>query len=196
MVNSDPKTSLLKAIGNLQSRGDVDTVLRLNSVRHTPSLAAEVDYQRAFKGYYFPTPKPAGFYASFFALLGRAASDRGITLEKCLLEVHSATNERHLSFCSKLLATVSDEFVIYDRNVAALLGISTKPLPQNDWINVAMTRYTMVQDRIDEFAASPSGERAIGLFDLAFPQATNLPKRRKADFLLWASYEKPTHPHP
>ncbi len=190
MASDDPKTSFVKAIRNLQHRGDVETVLSLNAVRNAPSLADEGDYQTAFKGFYFTAPKRAGFYESYFALLGRAASDPGITLEKCLLEIHSATNERHLSFCSKLLATVSDEFVIYDGNVASLLGISTKPLPKTDWLTVALKRYQAVEQHVDAFGASQSGETALALFDLTFPHATHLSRRRKSDLLLWASYEK------
>jgi hypothetical protein len=106
------------AIQKLGRRRSVEKLLQLNEVRKRPELAIDRGYQRAFKGYYRMGRRPVAFYEAFFAILHHCASapksQTPPTLKVLLKLLHDRTKQKHLSFGSKLLATVDDSAVIFD----------------------------------------------------------------------------------
>jgi hypothetical protein len=179
------------AIAKLTHRHAVEKVLFLNLVRANPSLALEPYYQRLFKGYYRMGKRDSAFYQHYFALLEEAASQKSLpSLEDLLSGLYRATGQRHLSFSSKLLATVDDSAVIYDRNVASLLKVPSTQLPHRNWLAEAKNRYAAVERGITAFTRRTEWPEIEAIFDTSFPDATDLPILRKADLLLWVSYEQ------
>lgn len=175
------------AIAELERRNAINTLLYLNSVRNNPHLAVTQDYRTRFNGYYIPAPHPAAFYQTLFGLLydlalGNVEADLATLLE----QMFAGTGQRHLSFCSKLMVTVTDEAVVFDRNVAIYFGVPVAPLPAADWIQVASARYNSIHEGVSGFVTTQEWPATRLQFDNAFPEAAHLPDIRKADLLIWS----------
>ncbi len=183
--------SVQAALEKLLDRKDVERLLRLNEVRQDPTLADTRDYQRLFIGYYKLVRKKAAFYKVFFELLHAEAEKKlNLSLRELLLELYRRTEERHLSFCSKLLATVDDSAVIFDSNVARYFNVQW-PLKNRglltNWIDEAMYRYDSVRSEIIAFTRKPEWTAMRARFDETFPDAVHLSDLRKADLIIWAA---------
>jgi hypothetical protein len=177
------------ALAKLARRGDVDTLLELNKVRRNPALAVDPDYQRRFKGYYRLRQKSARFYERFFTILQAGASaEVPPSLSDILQKLYDDTKERHLSFGSKMRATLADDAVIFDKNVASYFRIPSSSLPPgNDWLVKSLRRHEKVAQGVQAFVRSADWQQKQILFDQAFPNAAHLPDIRKADLIIWAA---------
>jgi len=176
------------ALIKLERRRSVDKVLELTKVRRNPILSADPDYQRAFIGHYRMGRKSDSFYRHFFSILGQAASPPTPPLKTILQELYNKTEERHLSFCTKMRATVTDAAVIFDRNVASHFGVSSNPLPKQDWLAEALRRYGGIRRGIHSFTQVSEWQQMRILFDQKFPNAVHFSDIRKADLIIWAAY--------
>lgn len=179
---------VIAALKTLTRRGDVPRLLQINQVRQNPALAANPAYRTNFIGYYRMGRKRPKFYDHFFSMLqGAAAAEIPPSLEQILQELYDFTHERHLSFCSKLRATVTDDGVIFDENVASHFHVPSYPLPQcDDWLERLLQRHQRVEQGMQEFVGQPNWSEMRRLFDEAFPNAAHLPDIRKADLIIWA----------
>ena len=130
----------------------VERLLRLNEIRKNPDLADDPAYRKLFIGYYRMGLKPARFYEQFFLMLRKGASSGAApTLAAILEELFNVIGERHLSFSSKMRATLTDDAVIFDQNVAAYFDVSSKPLPERGWLDEALRRYEQIRLGIHAF---------------------------------------------
>jgi len=153
------------AVEKLGRRRSVEKLLRLNEVRNTPELAADTAYQRAFKGYYRMGRRRAAFYDAFFAILhdceSAPKSQTPPTLKVLLKLLYDRTKQKHLSFGSKLLATVDDSAVIFDRNVASYFGVPSTALPADLWLEEAIRRYDEIRKGILTFTKEAEWPRYV-----------------------------------
>ncbi len=178
------------ALEKLDNRGYVKTLLELNEVRYDPGRAANPGYQRRFKGYYRMRQKRPSFYAHFFSMLQAAASAPAPpSLAHVLQNLYELTKERHLSFGSKLRATITDDAVIFDKNVAKYFDVPSTPLPPNskDWLDKLLRRHHLVAQGVQKFIQAPDWPEMRALFDRKFPEAKHFPDIRKADLIIWAA---------
>jgi hypothetical protein len=180
------KAALLK----LARARDVERLLRLNEVRKNPSLADDPAYRQMFNGYYRMRPKRVRFYEQFFSMLQKGASSgTPPTLAVILEELFEAIGERHLSFGSKMRATLTDDAVIFDKNVAAYFDVPSTLLPERDWLAEALRRYEQIRQGIHAFTQRRDWKEIRSLFEQAFPNATHLPDIRIADLIIWSAHE-------
>ena len=178
------------ALMKLERRGSVEKVLSLMEVRTNPTLATDPDYQRTFNGYYKMGRKKDAFYRHFFSMLRESAyAPSPPSLKTTLQNLYANTGERHLSFGTKMLATIADDAVIFDRNVADHFGVPSTPLPRRDWLSEALRRYEEIRRGIQAFTQTPEWQEMRALFDHKFPKAAHLSEIRKADLIIWAAYE-------
>jgi hypothetical protein len=179
------------AIEKLGRQRAVDKLLELRKVRSNPALATDPDYRRTFNGYYRMRQKSSEFYQHFFSMLQNAASaDFPPTLGTILQELFNKTGQKHLSFGSKMLATITDDAVLFDRNLGAFFGVRSSPLIRRDWLGEALQRYEQVRGGIQRFTQRPDWPEMRALFDQAFPNAAHLPESRKADLIIWAAHDE------
>ncbi len=175
------------AIEQLQRRDAIRKLLYINSIRRNPQLASEPNYRIKFNGYYKLRQQRKGFYDTFYDALSNAAiAPEEANLSNLLQKFFDACGQRHLSFCSKLLATVRDDAIVFDKNVAKYFGVDSSALPRFNWIEVAQGRYNEIQIHISKFLMAPTWPRTSASFDKVFPEAAYLPDVRKADLIIWA----------
>src|SRR5262245_57833385 len=171
------------ALQELERRRAVEKVLELNKVTESPALAESPEYQRKFKGYYKVRQKSQQFYRKFFAILrAGAAKEHRLTLEQLLFEFYRITGTWQLSFCSKLLATLDDRVVIYDRNLAQYFGVK-----RGSGCDGALNSYRELCFRLAAFIKQPGWSKIRSEFDAKFPASVHLSDTRKADLVIWAS---------
>jgi hypothetical protein len=183
------KLDMYAAIRALIERDAAGKVLYLDRVRAEPGLALNNEYQKRFNHYYRVQRKPESFYNAFYSILYERALAKSIPeIGEVLREIFRATGERHLSFSSKLVATLKPNSAIYDRNVATLLSVSTKLKQGDDWEADAVARFQQLDARLREMIESRDWERIELHFDHEIPQAKVLSQVRKADLVLWAGY--------
>lgn len=180
-------TDRAAAITELTKKKAVDQVIYINSVRKNPALASTEDYQRKYNHYYRLRQQRPTFYAAYYSILrGVAAREVKLTLSTVIKQLFDECGAIHLSFCSKLMATASDEYIIYDSVVAKKAGLSPPSSPSKRTITEAVERYNDLLAQMKTFAATPAAEHCIIDFDQAFPAAAGFGKLRKLDLMLWA----------
>jgi len=123
-------------------------------------------------------------------LQNAASADFPPTLGTILQELFNKTGQKHLSFGSKMLATITDDAVLFDRNLGAFFGVRSSPLIRRDWLGEALQRYEQVRGGIQRFTQRPDWPEMRALFDQAFPNAAHLPESRKADLIIWAAHDE------
>src|SRR5579864_3469670 len=175
------------AIDGLTRQGAIPRLLFLNSAREYPALPNNLKYRTAFNEYYQIRRRPREFYDVMFSLLKDMVSGQlPLNLKLLLLEMHRATNARHLSICSKILVTATDNAVVYDKKVAAYFRVATGEPAEADWLKDAISRYSAIRQEIGAIVATPNWAAICVLFDKAFPEARQLPGMRKADLIVGA----------
>ena len=186
-INLDRIEAALLKLARIRA---VERLLRLNEVRKNPDLADDPAYRKLFIGYYRMGLKPVRFYERFFSMLRRGASSSvPPTLATILQELFETIEEKHLSFGSKMRATLTDDAVIFDKNVAAYFDVSSKPLPEAGWLDEALRRYEQIRQGIHAFIQRPDWDETRSRFERAFPNATHLPDARIADLIIWSVHE-------
>ena len=189
---------VIAALQRLADRGAVAKLLHLREVRNTPAVATDRNYQRAFNGYYRIGRRTPAFYHHFYLKFQQTAVAPPPTPEaalhalgEILQYIFSNTGEKHLSFSSKMLGTITDAAVIFDSTVAAYFGI---PIAYaQHWLPDALHRYEQIQLNIQTFVQTPEWQHMRAMFDLTFPDvdAVHLPDIRKADLIIWAGCTPP-----
>lgn len=182
MTLEDVKAALEK----LERDRDVDKVLRLLQVRENPALADDSGYRTAFNDFYRLRQRKQRFYRGS-VLRAAASAEKAPSLREILLKLVEETGENHLSFGSKLWATVSDDGIVFDANVAKHFGLPFYPLPRTaDWLDKALLRHERLAQAIRGFVRETEWPKMRAMFDQKFPHAKHLPDTRKADLLIWA----------
>jgi hypothetical protein len=176
------------AIRKLRELGAVGDVLYLNQIRNDPGLAKITEYQRKFNRFYRLRQKPKKFYVQFYSLMEQAAKNpASAKLEDLLTSMELATEEVHLSFCSKLLSTAREHEVIFDKLVASAFGVPTGVLPREGRIGEALRRHNCLAFHMQAVVARDTWAETEGAFDAEFPEAQSLSPLRKADLMIWAN---------
>jgi hypothetical protein len=175
------------ALNLLGKREDVGTLLEILEIRKNPSLAEKREYQKTFTGYYRMGRKKQSFYQAYYSILQNAACGGSLpSLAAVLQKLFDQTAEKHLSFSSKLCATLDDNAVIFDRNVAGFFGVPHGDLGQQNWLTKALERYRRIEQGIVSFTHQSAWPEMRAQFNEAFPDATHLPDIRVADLIIWA----------
>lgn len=191
MDSSDSKPDLVihsDSIARLLKRRDVETLLDINSARYDPKMVSTKEYQSLFKEYY-NVRKRDQFCKPYFELLRHnLEQNTKPTLKAIMMSLYEKTKERHLSFSSKLLATLDDNEPIYDKNVATLLCVPLSALPAKEWVAEAEKRMDLLRHKLNAIISSSTWGQHEADFDKAFPEASHLSSFRKADLMIWASY--------
>ena len=191
MDSSDSKSALViysDSIAKLLKRRDVETLLDINSARYDPKMVSTKEYQSLFKEYY-NVRKGDQFCKPYFELLRHHLEQKTKPpLKAILLDLYEKTKERHLSFSSKLLATLDDNEPIYDINVATQLCVPLGSLPAKGWVVEAEKRMDLLKHKLNAIISSSTWGQQEAAFDTAFPYAIHLSSLRKADLMIWASH--------
>jgi len=189
--SSDSKPALVidsDSIAKRLKRRDVETLLDIYSARYDPTMVSTKEYQSIFKGYY-KVNRGAQFCKPYFELLRHHLEQKTKPpLKAILLDLYEKTKERHLSFPSKLLATLDDNEPIYDNNVATRLCVPHGALPANGWVEEAEKRMNLLKHQLNAIISSSTWGQHEAAFNTAFPDASHLSSLRKADLMIWASY--------
>lgn len=191
MKSCDFKPNLVihsNSIAKLLKRRDVEKLLEINAARRAPEMVTTKKYQSKFKGYY-RIRRGDQFCKPYFKLLRHHLERKTKpALKAILFALHKKTNEWHLSFSSKLLATLDDSEPIYDRNVATMLCVPHGALKANRWAEQVEERMDLLKCRLKNIVSSSTWGQHEAAFNKAFPEASHLNSLRKADLMIWASY--------
>jgi len=172
----------------LRKRNAIRKVRAIERVREEPTLADDPAYRRLYNGYYKVGRKRAEFYDAYYGMLREwALAGRAPGLDVVLTGLYRQTGERHLSFSSKLVATLDPRGVIYDRNVASLLAVDTGPLGPG-WLDELVTRFSALEQRMAAVIQATEWQAVQQAFDECFAEARDFSPARKADLILWAGY--------
>jgi hypothetical protein len=187
VIRTLDKDRLTAAFHTLEKRADVERLMRVLEIREKPGLASDRDYQKNYNGYYKLIRRKQSFYEAYYAVLENAASAAAPpSLSLVLQELYKKTGERHLSFGSKLCATLDDTAVIFDKYVASFFKVPNSGLPRQNWLPKALDRYERIKQGIHDFTRHEEWPGIRSEFDLMFPQAKHLPDVRVADLVVWA----------
>ena len=190
-VKNTPGVIIRKeCIPQLLKRRDVKKLLHINSARTDPRLVSTEAYQRLFKGYY-KVRRGRQFTEPYLHLLQHDLELRTTpSLKTIVLQSPEQTGQRHLSFASKLLATLDDTEPLYDQNVCSLLGVPHHHLKGSDWLERAEERIRLLKQGVADITSASSWPSHEAAFNTAFPEALQLSSQRKADLMTWASSSK------
>lgn len=145
-------------------------------------VSSDLEFQRAFNGFYRMRQRPKEFYRVFFLFLEQNKHRTDLTYEEVLNYLYQQTGCIHASFSSKLLATVRTDMPIWDQFVLKNLGLRAPYSYEKDRLRKTVQLYQRI---CDWYQTSEAAEK-LELFQQAFPE-TAISDVKKIDFILWGS---------
>lgn len=116
------------------------------------------------------------------------------TINSFLKEWYDIPNSREcntvqFSFLSKLLHTIDNDKIIYDKWVRILFGLkdvsSIKGLSFQEKVNIYYEQYQQLQNAYKVLIDSGDLDSLIVKFEKSFPQSIGISKVKKIDFIFW-----------
>jgi len=152
-------------------------------------VSTDALFQKKFKGFY-RVRRNEDFCKLYFSILEiHKRKNTEPTFSELLDTFLDKFKKIEASYMSKLLATINDNFPVYDRNVLAILRIS-KPsylLSTDDRKKKICEIYSMLIKWYSDFIPSDEGKKWLELFNQEFPN-THISSTKKIDSILWALY--------
>ena len=179
----------------LELRRYVDVYLAMMRLLPSVDPAADAAFRRLYNVFYklrFAGSNghtSADIYDGYYRLLYlyRDSADKP-AVETVLSELYALTGRVHLSFSSKLIATLyPDSAPVWDDNVRALVGIPCVAGQLSDArrLAAAADAYHALKARYAAFSGTAGAQAVCAVFDGAFPDAAGIAAWKKIDFLLW-----------
>ena len=116
------------------------------------------------------------FYDQYFDYLNTHIGDSSITFIEVYEYINGIHKKRQPSFSSKLLHTINPDYPIYDSKVLKALNIKG---------NDPIEKYRAICNWYSSFNRTKEEELWVNEFDKAHPNAVNISKTKKIDFILW-----------
>ena len=151
------------------------------------NVAADLEYQSKYIGFYVMGRRPAGWYSCYFNLLEQQKKNRRLLFEETLRNIHSSTRRVEPSFSSKLVATVRPEMPVYDSLVLANLNIKRPRsyVPADIRLTDALRAYEEIQTFHEDLLRYKFFQKLKSEFDRRFSQFSHFTDAKKLDILLW-----------
>ena len=90
---------------------------------HETDVSVDIDFQRAFNGFYRMRQRPEHFYRVYYKYLEKKKNNGALTFEDVVTYLYHETGSIHASFSSKLLATVRADMPVWDKFVLQNLSL-------------------------------------------------------------------------
>lgn len=181
-----------------QIRHYLGVYLSMMRLLHTQNVAESAEFHRLYNVFYKlrfsgSNGHTSGeIYEAYYRLIEAHKHDAEKPSIECVLdELWTLTGKVHLSFSSKLIATLYPESApVWDNNVRALLQIPYETRPGNGRLALAAEAYHALEARYAAFlpengTPAPEAAQLIAVFDGAFPEGRDIAAWKKTDFLLW-----------
>jgi hypothetical protein len=147
------------------------------------NVAEDLDFQKRFNHFY-RVRRDGAWRKSYFDLL-ESSRFTSPTFEFILNSMLNMTGRLEASFSSKLIATLNPNMPVLDSVVLKNLGLKLPVSPKNKFQSVVNV-YSQLENQLNELLTSSSGQKAISMFRLKFPNA-QVTDIKILDLILWQS---------
>ncbi|MCL2696885.1 MAG: hypothetical protein FWE74_02245 [Oscillospiraceae bacterium] len=107
-----------------------------------------------------------------------------ISFEDVITHIHEKTNRIEASFSSKLLATITPDNPVWDKNVLTQLSINHPQYYQKDRLETTIKTYYDIEKWYASYLKTQNAQDIIDQFDILIPNIlTNV---KKIDLVLWS----------
>ncbi len=186
---------LMEEHNRLEIRRYVDIYFSMMRLLPSVDPASDAAFRRLYNVFYklrFAGSNghaSAEIYDGYYRLLWlHRDSAKMPAVEEVLSELYALTGKVHLSFSSKLIATLYPDCApVWDNNVRVLVGIPYDAGQRSDdrRLAAAADAYHALKARYDAFFDTAEAQAVCAVFDGAFPDAAWIAAWKKIDFLLW-----------
>ena len=162
-------------------------------------VAKDENYQKNYTNYY-RVRRDDAWLKKYYEYLELHKNDKNITFEQIIRYLSniphkvkkSSVNPNGMatsieaSFASKMLATINQNYPIWDSQVVRALGIElNESLRGEAKIQSYIQAYNKLTHEVSLFISTAEGIKCIEIFDKTFPRYTYISKLKKIDFFLW-----------
>ena len=171
----------------------VDIYLAMTGLLRAGDISQNAEFHRLYNVFYklrFSGSNghaSAEIYQAYYRLLeAHKQAGEKPAIERVLQQLWELTGRTHLSFGSKLIATLYPQNApVWDDNVRCLLKIPYRAAPEERRLAAAAEAYHALEARYQAFAPTREAAEVRALFDAAFPNGAGIADWKKFDFLLW-----------
>ena len=149
---------------------------------HETDVSVDIDFQRAFNGFYRMRQHPEHFYRVYYKYLEKNKNNGALTFEDVVTYLYHETGSIHASFSSKLLETVRADMPVWDKFVLQNLGLRAPYYYEKERLQKTIRLY----DRICKWFTTTEASEKLLVFNEKFPDS-DLSDVKKVDFILWAT---------
>lgn len=152
----------------------------------------ENGFQKLFNGYY-NIRRPAEWREKYYALFQEMRAAEKVDFSLIVSRLHKMTRKVEPSFTSKMLATIDDAALVWDRRVISALKHYDPKLPvvptefAGGQIERGIAGYQALQEACRDLLAEPISKRCIEQFDCYLSDYSAISNMKKLDVVLWCA---------
>lgn len=168
----------------LASSMGLDKYLYIMKQVNNTNVAADLDFQRTFNGFYM-VRRNKSWRKAYYEYFESVKNDT-LTFESIITYLYKCTGNIEPSFSSKMLATIFPEKPIWDRYVVQNLNIQLTGAAKEEKLKNAIILYDDMEKWYTDFLASEKGKDCIREFDRVLPDYKGISSIKKIDSILWS----------
>lgn len=162
------------------------------------NVSTDRDYQRNYTSYY-RVRRDAEWLKQYYTYMEENKNNRDIEFADILRRLSNIPHKVRktksgsdratsieASFASKMLATINENYPIWDSQVVRAVGLEIDAKLQGEArIQAYIHAYEELTSKIKTFIDTPEGQECIRIFDERFPRYTYINPMKKIDHYLW-----------
>ena len=149
------------------------------------NVSTDREFQRLYKGYYFPGPQSHEFSNSYFQYM-QEVRNQNPSFRDVIEHIYVFSNQVHYSFASKLLHTVDPQNPVLDKHIMRLLGFNLMERGNpTDRKNFYCNVFETVSNEYRSYENMPFMQEVINQFNELFPDYREISYSKKVDMLLF-----------
>lgn len=141
-------------------------------------------FQKMFNAFYKIRQRPAEFYEKFYMIFEECKNYKNISYKEILDKVYQSTQRMEKSFCSKILATISPNYPIWDKYILENLGLKEPYCYDKTRFCKYIVLYENIIDFYREYRNTEHSRKILRFFDTICPNS-NINDVKKIDFIFW-----------
>ncbi len=165
-------------------RVGIEKYQRLRKQLFEKDVSTDLDFQKAFNGFFRMGRRTAAYYADYYKYL-QDHKTTGIIFAEALTYLYERHGRLEMSFVSKMVALVDPKYPIWDSVVTkGHFGIMAPYANVKNRLQKGIEKYEQYCQRYDTYMQTAEAKTKIAEFEKLFP-GTEITDVKKLDFMLW-----------
>lgn len=151
----------------------------------TIDVSANEEFQRIYKGYYFPAQITSEFTTPYFKYMQESRSQIP-SFREAINHIYGFSRQVHYSFASKLIHTINPQNPVLDKHILRLMGFQLVDSGKKEKrIDYYCSVFKIISTEYSSYENMEFMQEAINEFNSLFPKYREISYSKKVDMLLF-----------